>query len=118
MYLPLFFCNGPKPAELVGLVAPIFGDLLKDSSMTVGGFFDKIELMTKLLKKAVERISAELSASEQDQIAEHLIRLIDEDDAAWDAAFAKSPEKLQRLADEALEEHRSGRTELLDIEKL
>jgi hypothetical protein len=74
--------------------------------------------VTKLLKKAVERISTELSASEQDRIAKHLIRLIDDEDAAWDAVFAKSPKKLRRLADEALEEHRSGRTELLDIEKL
>jgi hypothetical protein len=86
--------------------------------MTGVRFFVRIGLVTKLLKKAVERISAELSASEQDRIAKRLIRLMDEDDAAWDAVLAKSPKKLRRLADEALEEHRSGRTELLDIEKL
>jgi hypothetical protein len=82
--------------------------------MTVARFLVKIRLVTKLLKKAVERISTELSASEQDRIAKHLIRLIDDEDAV----FAKSPKKLRRLADEALEEHRLGRTELLDIEKL
>jgi hypothetical protein len=86
--------------------------------MTVTRFFVRIFLVTKLLKKAVERISTELSASEQDRVAKHLIRLIDEEDAAWDAVFAKSPKKLRRLADEALGEHRSGGTELLDIEKL
>jgi hypothetical protein len=117
MYLPMFFCNGPKPSGLVGLVVPIFGDCLV-FSMTVGGFFVRMQFMTKLLKKAVERISVELSSSEHDQIAKHLIRLIDDEDAAWDAVFTKSPKKLRRLADEALEEHRSGRTELLDIEKL
>jgi len=36
---------------------------------------------TELLKKAVKRISDELSGREQDQIAEYLLRLIDEDDA-------------------------------------
>jgi len=74
--------------------------------------------MTELLKKAVKRISDELSGREQDQIAEYLLRLIDEDDAQWDAAFAKSPEKLRRLADKALKAHRSGRTTVLDVEKL
>jgi len=53
--------------------------------------------VTKLLKKAVAGISTELSAAELDRIAEHLIRLVDEDDAAWEAAPAKSPEKLRRL---------------------
>jgi hypothetical protein len=74
--------------------------------------------VTELLKKAVDRISGELSDTEQDQIAEYLLRLIDEDEAQWEAALAKSPDKLRKLADDALAAHRSGRTAILDIEKL
>jgi hypothetical protein len=42
----------------------------------------------------------------------------EEDDARWEASFAKSSDKLRELADQALEHYRAGRTEILDPEKL
>jgi hypothetical protein len=36
----------------------------------------------------------------------------------WDAAFAQRPGVLERLADEALDEHRAGRTRPLEPDKL
>jgi DNA topoisomerase IA len=74
--------------------------------------------MTELLKKAVKRVSDELSDSEQDRVAEYLLRLIDEDDARWDEVLAKSPEKLRKMADRALKQHRAGKTTILDVNKL
>jgi hypothetical protein len=102
----------------VGLLEPTSKESLRQLSMIAARFLGRIRVVTKLPKAAIERISTELSASEQDRIAKRLIRLIDEDVTAWDAAFAKSPKKLRRFADKALEEHRLGRTELLDVEKL
>jgi len=39
-------------------------------------------------------------------------------DERWDAAFAESQQALKCLADEALKEHRAGRTEALDPDAL
>ncbi len=55
--------------------------------------------MTKLLEKAVARATA-LPDDEQDAIA-GIILLEIEDEARWQAAFARSPEALSRLADQA-----------------
>jgi hypothetical protein len=74
--------------------------------------------VTALLKKAFDRISEELPDDEQDQIAQFLVRLIEDDDAKWDAVLAKSPDKLRELADRAFETYLAGRTSKLDIEKL
>lgn len=74
--------------------------------------------MTELLKKAFDKISQELPDYEQDEIGRYLIGLIENDDAEWRAAFAKSSDKLRKLADQALEEHLAGRTTILEIEKL
>ena len=40
------------------------------------------------------------------------------DEAKWDTAFAGSAEKLARLAAEALEEYRAGRTEELGFDEI
>ena len=36
----------------------------------------------------------------------------------WDKLFAESEDILEKLAEEALEEHRAGKTNLLDFDKL
>lgn len=72
--------------------------------------------MTKLLERAFEAASA-LPDDAQDQLAAQLLRDL-ADEAKWDAAFAASPEKLERLAAEALEEYRAGRTEELGFDAL
>ena len=71
--------------------------------------------MTKLLEKALERISS-LPQEEQDAIASQILAEL-EDEAAWAERFATQRDTLRRLADEALAEHREGRTCPLD-EKL
>lgn len=68
--------------------------------------------MTKLLEKALEKISR-LPQEEQDAIASEILAEL-EDEAAWAKHFAAHGDKLRRLADEALREHRQGETRPLD----
>lgn len=72
--------------------------------------------MTTSLEKAFAK-AARLSEPEQELLASRLLtELAAEDD--FDRALTGSGDKLARLAMEALEEHRAGRTEELDPEKL
>jgi len=68
--------------------------------------------MSKLLEKALEKISR-LPEGEQDAIASQILGEL-EDEAAWAKRFAAQADKLRRLADEALAEHRQGETRPLD----
>jgi hypothetical protein len=68
--------------------------------------------MTKLLEKALEKVST-LPQDEQDAIASQILGEL-EDEAAWATRFARQKGKLRRLADEALAEHRRGETRPLD----
>ena len=68
--------------------------------------------MTKLLERALEKISS-LPQEEQDAIASQILAEL-EDEAAWAKHFAVQDGKLRRLADEALAEHRYGATRPLD----
>ena len=72
--------------------------------------------MTDLLEKAVAQ-AKQLPEQQQDAIATLILEEI-EDEARWDAAFARSPDVLERLAAEADEEDRLGRTEELDPDAL
>ena len=69
--------------------------------------------MTKLLEQAFTE-AKKLSEIEQDRMAQWFLTEL-EDEQKWDNAFAISREKLLKLAAEALEDHRAGRTELLDL---
>jgi hypothetical protein len=72
--------------------------------------------MTKLLKKAFEEAS-KLPELEQNVLAKQLLNdLVAE--KKWEKAFANSEDILSRLADEAIEEHKQGRTKPLDIDSL
>jgi hypothetical protein len=68
--------------------------------------------MTRALKKLIDTLSR-LPDREQEQIATEILSDL-EADARWEAALAASPAALERLADEALAEHRAGRTKPLD----
>ena len=68
--------------------------------------------MTDLLERAFAEAS-KLTPEQQDQLARWLLDEI-ADDEAWDRQFAATRDRLDALACEALEEHRSGLTE--DIE--
>ena len=69
--------------------------------------------MTKLLEKAFEKASA-LPERDQDAVGEWLLSEL-ESEARWAKLFAGSQEALSKLAAEALEEHRKGETEDLDL---
>ena len=68
--------------------------------------------MTKLLKEALARI-AKLPPERQDALASLLLEEM-EAEAKWDASFAQSQDLLERLADEAQEEHARGQTRPFD----
>jgi hypothetical protein len=72
-------------------------------------------MMTPLMESVLARVE-QLPASEQDALAQ---RILDElADEQWDKAFTDSTDKLAALADEALAEHRAGKTRLLEPEQL
>lgn len=72
--------------------------------------------MTKLLEKAFAE-AARLPEPAQDRIAANLLQEL-ADVAKWDTSFAASASQLERLAAEALEEYRAGRTEELGFDEL
>ena len=74
--------------------------------------------MTELLAKVFKKVSEELPEYEQDAFAQWLLKLIEDDERQWDAQFAGSADKLEKLADKALTEYAEGRTEVLDLDKL
>lgn len=68
--------------------------------------------MTKSLEHAFA-VASRLPESAQDELAAAILAEIDAMDR-FDAALGESPELLGRVADEALAEHRGGRTRPLD----
>lgn len=72
--------------------------------------------MTQLLERAYAEV-ARLPEPDQDAIAALILEEL-EDERKWQKSFAQSPDALARLAEEALAEHRAGRTQLLDPETL
>jgi len=68
--------------------------------------------MTKALQKAFDAASR-LPDQDQDALAAAIVAELAAD-ARWEAALAATPDALGRLADEALAEHRSGRSKPLD----
>jgi hypothetical protein len=53
--------------------------------------------MTDLLKRAFEKAAQELPEHEQDAIGRWVLDAIENEEKLWDTAFARSPEKLDRL---------------------
>lgn len=72
--------------------------------------------MTRLLEEAFDKAS-NLSEEDQDAVAALILEEI-ESERRWDKLFAKSQDKLAELGQEALQEHREGKTERLDPEDL
>ena len=71
--------------------------------------------MTELLEKAFTEAS-KLPEREQEALASWILHEIDSE-RHWDGAFAASEHALNGLSDEALAEHRGGRTRELDPDK-
>ena len=72
--------------------------------------------MTELLKQAFEEVS-KMDGAEQDSVARWLLEEL-ASERRWDEAFQRSPDQLGKLADEALREHRAGRSRPLDPDAL
>jgi len=72
--------------------------------------------MTKALEEAFKAAS-KLPEAEQDALAA-AIRAEIEAEKDWDKAFAGSLDVLERLADEAITDHRAGRTKPVDPDKM
>ena len=72
--------------------------------------------MTKLLEKAFSE-AGKLSEEEQDKLAEWLLDEL-ASERRWDELFASSQDTLKALSDEAIAEHRAGRTKPLVPEEL
>jgi DnaJ-domain-containing protein 1 len=64
--------------------------------------------MTGLLQQALKRLET-LSPDEQDAIAAQIMETLGEEQA-WDRSFKAGPERLKRMAEEALAEHHRGET--------
>ena len=64
--------------------------------------------MTKLLEEAF-KAAAKLSAADQDALAQAILAEVAAD-SHWDRRLAETSPELERLADEALREHRRGHT--------
>lgn len=69
--------------------------------------------MTKLLEKAFSKAS-QLSPEDQDAFADWMLQEL-ESEQKWSESFAKSQDTLEKLANEALAEHRAGETLDLDL---
>jgi hypothetical protein len=72
--------------------------------------------MGKLLDKVIKE-TAKLPDSEQEAFAAFMLGEL-ESERRWDDLFARSQDMLARMAEEARQEYRAGRTEPLDPEKL
>lgn len=72
--------------------------------------------MTKLLEQAFQA-AAKLPTPEQDVLASRLLSELAAENA-FDEAIANSADKLGKLSTDAIQEHRSGKSEELDPERL
>jgi hypothetical protein len=68
--------------------------------------------MTKALEEVLRQVS-KLPEAEQDALAEAIKAEIGAE-KDWDKSFAGSLDVLDRLADEAIADHRAGRTKPID----
>lgn len=69
--------------------------------------------MTALLQEAVQKATA-LPEEQQNALASILLEEM-ESERRWQESFARSTDALDKLAEEALEEHRQGKTRDLNV---
>jgi hypothetical protein len=72
--------------------------------------------MTQLLEKAFKEAS-KLPVVDQNALAKWVLEEL-EAEKKWELMFAESEDVLDKLADEALAEHKKGKTKPLDIDRL
>jgi hypothetical protein len=71
--------------------------------------------MTPLLAEVIKKVS-EMPTSEQDEFASFMLAELESEDR-WDALFNSSRHVLSKMADDALAEFRSDKTESLDLDR-
>ena len=71
---------------------------------------------TRLLEQAFSEV-AKLPEEEQELLAAWILEEV-ASERLWDKAFTDSADELAHLADEAAVEHREGRTQVLDPDRL
>lgn len=81
-----------------------------------GSLNGKKNIMTELLAKAFAKAS-ELPDDEQDVIAALVLKEI-ESEERWETLFAESQDELATFAEEALTEHRSGKSKRLNAQEM
>jgi hypothetical protein len=72
--------------------------------------------MTKLLQQAFQEAS-KLTEAEQNALAKWVLEEL-ESEKAWDKAFTGSEDILDKLADEAFQEDKKGKTKPLSLKDL
>jgi hypothetical protein len=72
--------------------------------------------MTKLLEEAFKRAS-ELTEIEQDTLAKWLLEEL-KSEKCWERMYTESQDVLSRLADEALDAYKNGKTKPMDFDRL
>ena len=72
--------------------------------------------MTKLLERAFKEAS-KLPEIEQNAFAKWMMDEL-EAEAKWQKAFAASEDILDKLADEAIAEHKAGKSKILNVKNL
>jgi len=73
-------------------------------------------ILTKLLEQAFTKAS-KLSEEEQNVLARVILEEL-EAEQKWDTLFEKSSDLLEELANEALKEHKAGKTKQLNPDQL
>ena len=73
-------------------------------------------MVTKRFEKVIDKVG-KLPAEEQDALAEWILEEL-ADEQRWQESFAKSQNKLEKMADKALQEHERGNTSPLDLSEL
>ena len=71
--------------------------------------------MTELLKKAFDE-AATLSPDDQDTLAQQILEI--QSELIWQEKFTNSQDQLAKLADEAMAEHRAGKTHQMGFDEL
>ena len=72
--------------------------------------------MTRLLEKAFEKVSR-LPVIDQNALAKWVLDELHSDET-WEKTFAESEDILEKLADEAIDEKRRGKTTPLALDRL
>ena len=73
-------------------------------------------MITKRFEKVLAKVG-HLPEAEQDALADWILEEL-EDEKRWQKSFTESQDKLEQMAENALKEHKQGRTTPLDPNKL